>query len=66
MRTFLVSLLVVGATALTAIGCGGTYECCFNNLYYSCKDQTTLDQCAMGQIDQCTRDASKDSSCTKQ
>jgi hypothetical protein len=63
MRTFLISLVAVAAIGATTLGCGGTYECCFNKLYYSCKDQTTLDACAAGNIQQCTRDPEKDSHC---
>jgi hypothetical protein len=65
MRTFLFSMLTIGAIAATTIGCGGTYECCFNDLYYSCSNQTTLDSCAMGHVDQCTRDAEKDTTCKR-
>jgi hypothetical protein len=63
MRTFLISLVAVAAVGAGVIGCGGTYECCFDKLYYSCKDQTTLDACASGNIQECTRDSNKDSHC---
>jgi hypothetical protein len=54
--------------ALTAgfLGCGDitTYNCCYNNVYYACPNQAALDKCGNGDTSQCTRNASKDNTCT--
>ena len=64
MRTALFSFLAIVTVSIIAMGCGSSYDCCFNKLYYSCKDQTTLNTCAGGDPGVCTRDATNDTHCT--
>jgi hypothetical protein len=60
MRTLICSLVTVAAIALSTLGCGSTYDCCFNKLYYNCKDQASLDACAGGNLTICDRDPTRD------
>lgn len=68
MRRILLAVVLAFLTPAALTACGGSsshFDCCLNGAYFSCPDQAAFDNCTLSSpSNPCSRDASKDSSCT--